>query len=134
VAGTARRLVPVRPVRVVPARPVLVSVARARARGLVTTRSVRRRPAWAPRLAVPAWASATETVTVTEESAATAATAATVVRVPACRAGLALARPVPAAAVLAGRAFPAVRPVAAPTATAVRVPAVRVRVARVPAR
>jgi hypothetical protein len=108
--------------------PVPGSAARARVRGLGTTRSARRRPAWAlPRRPAQGWATVTVTVTavtVTVTAVMTVAmvTVVTAARVPACPAGPALAGPGPAAVVPAR------------TPTAARVPAARVPVVRVLAR
>ena len=113
-------------------RPVPGSAARARVHDLVTTRSARRRPAWArPRRHAPG--SATVTVTVTAHGDRRTATAVTVTavtatvvtaaRVPACPAAAgAWRRPGPAAAVPAR------------TPTVARVLAARVPVVRVLAR
>jgi len=126
-----------RRVPVLRGRPLPGSAARARVPGLVTTRSARRRPAWArPRR--PALGSATVTVSVTVTAmtvtvTVVTVTAVTAARVLACPAGPALAGPgpavaVPAGLVVRGPAVPARTPMVA------RVLAARVPVARVLAR
>jgi hypothetical protein len=101
------------------------SAVRGLVRGQVTTRSVPRRPAWAPRR-LPALASAASA-----PSALTAPTGAIVVRVPAWVAVPAPARVVPVIAVLAGLAL---QPAAALPGTVAPVPVARVLAVRGPAR
>ena len=114
-ARRAGRLAPAPRGRVLPVRPLLGSAARARVRGPATTRSARRRPAWALlRQAAP------------DLTVATVATVATAVRVPARLARPVLARPVQAVAALAGQVPPEAVREPARTATAVRVRAVPV--------
>jgi hypothetical protein len=114
--------------RRVPALPD--SAARGLVPALATTRSARRRPAWAPpRPAAPASPASAPTVT-----EATAPTAATAVLVPACRAAALPGRPAPAAAAPGGRAIAADRAIAPTAAMGARVPAVRVLAVRAPAR
>jgi hypothetical protein len=122
-----------RPARARRAREVLVplvpgSAVRGLVRGQETTRSARRRPAWAPpRLPAPASAaSAPSALTVP-----TAPTGAIVVRVLAWVAAPVPARAAPAIAVPAGQAL---QPAAALPATVARVPAARVPAVRDPAR
>jgi hypothetical protein len=85
-------------------RPALDSAARVLARGQATTRSVRRRPAWAPRpLAVPVTATGPSVATgLSEATGPTAAIGRTAVRAPLARA--ASATVVPAQVATAARA------------------------------
>ena len=109
-ARKAGRLAPAPRGRVLPVRQLLGSAARARVRGPATTRSARRRPAWA-----------------LLRQAAPDLTVATAVRVPARLARPVLARAVQAAAALADLVPPEAVREPARTATAVRGRAVPVR-------